>query len=256
MINEQTKKVVRVALKVLAWAVAIVSVFMMIFTIVSVTVFDRNDRNLFGYSMFIVKSDSMSATDFCAGDLIFVKGVDVADLDVGDIITFQTTDPDFFQNGENTYGMIITHKIRDKQVDEKGNISFTTYGTTTGVDDPTPVAASFVLGVYRGKIPYAGTFFNFLRSTPGYFVCILLPFLLLLVIQGCNTVKLFQKYKKEQMADIEEERRKVAAEREETQRLLAELRAMKGEIRSETQGDVAGTNQGGETQAPSQDEEP
>ena len=36
------------------------AVFMMIFTIVSVSTFDRADRNLFGYKAFIVLSDSMS----------------------------------------------------------------------------------------------------------------------------------------------------------------------------------------------------
>ncbi len=49
---------------------------MMVFTIVSVTTFDRNDRALFGYKMYIVRSDSMSATDFKAGDLILVRSVD------------------------------------------------------------------------------------------------------------------------------------------------------------------------------------
>ena len=56
---------------------------MMVFTIVSVTTFDRNDRALFGYKMYIVRSDSMSATDFKAGDLILVRSVDPATLQEG-----------------------------------------------------------------------------------------------------------------------------------------------------------------------------
>ena len=47
---------------------------------------DRNDRALFGYKMYIVRSDSMSATDFKAGDLILVRSVDPATLQEGDII--------------------------------------------------------------------------------------------------------------------------------------------------------------------------
>ena len=56
----------------------IFAVAMMIFTIVSVTLFDHIDRNIFGYRAFIVLSDSMSATDFEAGDMVVVKEVDPA----------------------------------------------------------------------------------------------------------------------------------------------------------------------------------
>lgn len=52
-----------------------VSVFMMIFTIVSVTTFNRNDRDLFGYRAYTVLSDSMKDT-FPAGSIVFMKSVD------------------------------------------------------------------------------------------------------------------------------------------------------------------------------------
>ena len=51
----------------LVWLVALVAAAVMIFTVVSVTMFDRSDRSLFGYRAFIVLSESMSATDFAAG---------------------------------------------------------------------------------------------------------------------------------------------------------------------------------------------
>ena len=59
---------------IIIWIVMAVAVIMMVFTIVSVSTFDRADRSLFGYKVFVVMSDSMSATDFDAGDLIFVRG--------------------------------------------------------------------------------------------------------------------------------------------------------------------------------------
>lgn len=94
----------------------------MIFTIVSVNIFDRNDRSIFGCKAFIVLSDSMSKTDFKAGDIIVLKVVDPSALQVDDIISFQSTD-------ENSYGEIITHKIRKLTKDENGNPGFITYGT-------------------------------------------------------------------------------------------------------------------------------
>ena len=52
---------------IITWIVVIVAVCMMLFTIISVNTFNRNDRSLFGYKMYIVNTDSMAATDFNAG---------------------------------------------------------------------------------------------------------------------------------------------------------------------------------------------
>ena len=114
------------------WIMVIVAVFMMVFTIVSVNTFNRNDRDLFGVRFYIVLSDSMSATDFDAGDLVVIKEVDPRTLEPGDIIAYQS------QNTEN-YGATVTHKIRAKTTDANGNPGFITYGTTTGVDDESVV---------------------------------------------------------------------------------------------------------------------
>ena len=108
------KKVWKILSTVLVWAVVAVAVFMMVFTIISVNTFDRNDRSIFGFRFYIALSDSMSATDFDAGDLVLVKQTDPLKLEVGDIIAYQS------QNTEN-YGETVTHKIRAKTMDENGN---------------------------------------------------------------------------------------------------------------------------------------
>ena len=82
------KKTWNIIKNVMVWLVVATAVFMMIFTIVSVTMFDRADRNLFGYKAFIVLSDSMSATDFSSGDLVLTRRVDPATLRAGDIIAY------------------------------------------------------------------------------------------------------------------------------------------------------------------------
>jgi len=227
MHSERVKKILRITGVVLTWLLVVLTVFMMVFTIVSVNVFDNANRDIFGYKAFIVMSDSMAATDFKAGDLIFVKEVDASTLKEGDIISFQAQADDPKQ--DIVYGQTVTHKIR--RVNEDG--TFTTYGTTTGSDDLKPVGPSFVYGKYTGKLMGVGAFFHFLKTTPGYLLCILLPFLVLIAVQGVNVYRLFKKYKQEQMADLEEERRRLAEEREESQRLVAELRAMKEEMERE-----------------------
>ena len=66
------KKVLNIVKNIFVWLVVIISVFMMVFTIVSVTTFDRNDRSLFGMRIYIVNSDSMKP-EFASGDLVFAK---------------------------------------------------------------------------------------------------------------------------------------------------------------------------------------
>lgn len=199
------------------------AVFMMIFTIVSVTTFDRADRNLFGYKTFIVLSDSMSKTDFNAGDIVFVKGVDASTLKEGDIISYAS------QNSHN-FGETVIHKIRRLTSDAEGNPGFVTYGTTTDTDDETVVTYPYVLGKYTGHLPKVGAFFQFLKTTPGYIVCILTPFLLLILLQGLNCIKLFRRYKQEQLDEMQAEREKIEAERLESQKMMQELLALKQQL--------------------------
>ena len=207
----------------LVWLVVIVAVSMMIFTIVSVNTFNRNDRDIFGLRFYIVLSDSMKATDFDAGDLVVVKEVDPATLQEGDIIAYQS------QNSEN-YGATVTHKIRAKTTDANGNPGFITYGTTTGVNDETVVTYPFILGKYQTVLPKVGTFFQFLKTPQGYIVCILIPFLLLIVYQGLNCVKVFKLYKAEQMAELQAEKDELAAQKKQSEEMMAQLLAIQQQM--------------------------
>ena len=217
------KRVLNIIKNIFVWLMVALAVCMMIFTVVSVNTFDRSDRSLFGFKAFIVLSDSMSKTDFDAGDLVLVKEVDPATLKEGDIIAYTS------QNTSN-YGETVTHKIRKLTTDANGEPGFITYGTTTDTDDETIVTYPYVLGKYTTNIPKVGRFFMFLKTTPGYIVCILIPFLLLILIQGLNCIRLFRRYKLEQMAEMKEERAKIEEERAESQKMMAELLALKAQL--------------------------
>ena len=218
-------KVLKVLKNVFTWLLVVAAVCMMVFTVVSVTTFDRNDRDLFGYKAFICRSDSMKATDFAAGDLVFVKEVSPATIKEGDIISYRSEDPD-------TFGETFTHKVRSLTTNEEGQPCFITYGTTTGVDDELPVKYTQFQGIYKFDIPKLGTFFSFLKTTPGYFICIFLPFMLLILMQGLNTVKVFRKYRKEQMEEMTAEREKLEEERKQTAEMMKELQALKEQLAS------------------------
>ena len=217
------KKALSIIKATIVWLVVLLAVSMMIFTVVSVTTFNRNDRALFGYKMFIVNSDSMAATDFDAGDLILVKEVDPSTLAVGDIITYMSQNSDSF-------GEAITHKIRKLTTDAEGNPGFITYGTTTNTDDEAIVTYPYILGKYQSHIPGLGTFFNFLKTTPGYFVCIFTPFMLIIIYEGIKFFTLFRRYRKEQMEEMQAERDKIEEERAANAKMLEKLQALKAQL--------------------------
>ena len=217
------KKIFDIVKKVAVGIIFCVAVFMMIFTIVSVTTFDRNDRDLFGYKIYTVLSDSMAATDFDAGSIVIMKEVDPSTLKEGDIISYIS------QNTEN-YGEIVTHKIRKLTNDASGEPGFVTYGTTTDTDDELIVTYPYITGKYQTHISGVGHFFEYLRTPVGYITCIFIPFALLMLYQGINCVKLFRRYKKEQMEELQAEKDQLAAEREENMKMLAELKALKEQL--------------------------
>lgn len=217
------KKTWNIIRKIIVWMIVVFSLGMMAFTIVSVTTFDRADRSLFGYSAFIVLSDSMKATDFDAGDLVLIKKTDPSTLKEGDIISFQSPD-------ESNYGEIVTHKIRKVTTDEDGNPGFVTYGTTTDSNDRGIVTYNLVIGKYQCHIPNVGAFFQFLKTVPGYFICIFTPFFILILVQVRNSVKLFRKYKREQMEEIQQEKKALEEERLKSQQMMEQLARMQQQM--------------------------
>ena len=230
---DMTKKIMNIALKVVTWLLVAFTVLMMIFTIVTVTTVDRNDRSIFGVKFYIVQTDSMSKSDlnadmdvhFNAGDMVIIKNVeDPRALQAGDIIAFMSTN-------SVSYGETVTHMIREVKKTEDGKVlGYVTYGTNTGTDDEALVEPEYVLGAYSGKLPALGNFFAFVKSTPGYIVCILVPFLLLILYNGVNVIRLFRKYKREQMEAMQAERDKIEEERAEAQRMMQELLALKAQL--------------------------
>ena len=208
------------------------TVFMMIFTIATVTTVDRNDRDIFGFKFYIVQTDSMSPSDknadldvhFSAGDIIIIKSVKApAKMEEGDIIAFISA------NGDSL-GETITHMIRKREVKDGKFIGYVTYGTNTGVDDEAVVEPSYIIGEYAGKLPGFGNFFAFVRSTEGYILCILIPFLLLILYNGVTAVSLFMRYKKEQTAILEAERAEFEEGKKQNEELMKELLALKAQL--------------------------
>ena len=233
--NKTLKRTLSISVRVFTYLLIAFTVFMMLFTVITVTTVDENERTVFGVRFYIVRTDSMSKSDknadldvhFNAGDIVVAKTVkDKKAFKEGDIITFISMNDD-----EVTKFKALTHMIREVKKNSKGEvIGYVTFGTNTGVNDDALVEPEDVLGIYAGKLPTVGKFFAFVKSTPGYITCILVPFLLLILYNGVNVIVLFKKYKNEQKELLDAERAEIAEERRKTEEMLRELQALKEQL--------------------------
>lgn len=226
------KKTLNIVKNILVWLVVLAAVLMLVVTVISATSLNRNDRSLFGYRLYIVTSDSMAATDFNAGSLIFSKIVPPSTLQEGDIITFISQNPDSF-------GEILTHKIRRITKTGEGAPGFITYGTTTDTNDEAVVTYAYVLGKYTGQVAGLGRFFNFLKTPTGYLLCIFLPFMLIIIYEGTRFFFLLRRYRREQMEIVQAERDKVAEERAANEKLLEELKQLRAQLKESQTSDAS-----------------
>lgn len=176
-----------------------------------------------GYAPMIVLSPSMDPA-IKEGDLAVIKTVDAADVQVGDVISF--FDPDSSQ------GSVLTHRVTAINQTETGEITFTTKGDANNAEDPSPVPADSLIGVYRFRIPGAGKIAMFLQTTPGYIVSVALPLILLVAYELIRR----RKYDRSKDAD--------------TKALLAELEALRAK-QAQTEAKAAQeTADAAETQSP------
>ena len=124
---------------------------------------------LWGYQSYVIYGSSMEPT-IKVGSLILAKPVDVADLQVGDIIAFRTPNE-----------VTVTHRIVGIR-EEDGQHYFKTKGDATNGADTTEVRLES--GVHRlaYKLPYLGYFIDFAKSPAGIILLIALPAAALLAL--------------------------------------------------------------------------
>lgn len=213
-LSDKTRKKLGFTCNIVANIIIVLSIILMLFTTFSLVISPKNGSEtfIFGYKFYIVKSDSMSATDFDSGDLICIKRTDPKKLEVGDIISYTSLDSD-------NYGSVITHKIREKKEVSEGVYQFITYGTTTNTNDISEVTEEQIIGKYVNSFPGLGEFFMFLRTKTGYICFIFIPLILVIAYFAYGIIKMYKKDKpkeieinmtqEEMSKEIEELKRKV-----------------------------------------------
>ncbi len=224
------KKVLGTIVNVLAW---IVLIFALLITILVFTS-ERNNGvpNLFGIMPMSVESDSMSPT-FKKGDLIFVKQVDLFELNKDDVITFYAiVDGNRIKN---------THRIIEINEFDGGR-SFITRGDNNPVNDENNVNPSDIIGKWTGtKLAGFGNVLSFLRSKTGFFICIVIPMAIFFLFELYKFIVVLIQAKKPKISEEDEE----AIKRKAIEEYLAKEKAEKEAASAESntaEDDVAVDN--------------
>ena len=209
------KKILSIALNTLIWLFVI---FSLVITILVFSAQGSKDGvpSLFGKSLITISTDSMEPT-YKVGDLVFMEKLsdkEIENLQPGQIITFRAP---IDIDGDGIKGDINTHRIEKVE----GN-SFITKGDHNLIpdnegDDPYTVHTSEVIGLCTedGKLDGVGNVISFLRSSLGFFLCIVLPLILFFLYELYNFISIIvsEKAKKAaaNAAPIDEEAIKRAA---------------------------------------------
>lgn len=123
---------------------------------------------LLGMDVFVVQSGSMEPA-YHVGSLVYVKPVDTAQLETGDVITFEL--------GGGVRG---THRIIEV-LDEDGTLAFRTKGDNNDHADYNPVLPEDIIGQVKFTIPYLGFLITYIQQPPGTYITISVVAVLLLL---------------------------------------------------------------------------
>ncbi len=207
------KKVLSIAVQVLLWIIILLAA---LFAFTTLATRDNNNvANLAGYTPMTVLSDSMSPT-FNRGDLIIIKKCsanDINALQVGDIVCFHTII-------QNEYAL-NTHRIIEV-INEGGNPRFITKGDNNAIQDQRNVVFGDIVGKYIGRLPYVGHVMQFLSSSVGFLVVIVLPLLAFFIYQIYHLVMVSIKLKKAVAAEAAIEAAETASAVSDEKALAAE----------------------------------
>lgn len=227
------KRVGTIIISVLLWLVILVAALYAFTTMA--TKDNQNVANLFGYTPLVVESNSMAPT-FKKDDLIFVKKCDTSKLEEGDIICFHTII-------DNEYAL-NTHRIQS--IAENGEArSYTTVGdNNNGVADQHIISDGDIVGKYVGHISGAGKLMNFLSSSTGFLLVIVLPMLIFFIYQVYNLIMISIRLKKAVAVENAREQTEAEIALEEAKRLRDEAEAMRAKAEEELKKAKGGRDDG------------
>lgn len=170
------KRATGIIISIVLWAVILLAALFAFTTLA--TKDSSHVANLAGFTPLSVVSDSMAPT-FQAGDLIIIRSCDPASLKEGDIVTFHTI--------INNEFALNTHRIAEIQGQADAR-SYVTKGDNNDIADIHMITDGDIVGKYVARLPHFGRVVEFLSSSMGFLLVIVLPLLIFFVYQVYHLV--------------------------------------------------------------------
>ena len=239
----KTKKIVGIVANVLLW---IFLAFSMLTTILVFTAQGSEDGvpSIFGRSLITIETESMEPT-YKKGDLVFMKKISDEEkiaLKAEDIITYRAP---IDINGDGVIGDINTHRVVSNDTASGTIVTQGDNNTITDAEGDTAYTIHYndIVGVCteRGKMGGVGNVIGFLRSSLGFFLCIVLPLVLFFLYELYNFITVLVTEKAKRTAGAAKE-----TEEEIKQRAIAEYLASHGLTPDNAPTETAKTDDGAE----------
>lgn len=181
------------ALKITVISILSIILVLNIYIMVQANLSPNKVPSVFGYKPFVVLSGSMESK-ISVGDLVFVKSIDVNELNINDIIAFRDND-----------NLITTHRIVD-EVEINNQRCFKTKGDSNNTEDVGTFCKGQIEGKYEGKISKAGNIIMFIQKPLGFIVMMLSILIVCMFIYFISSRRI-NKISEEELKEFEEYKR-------------------------------------------------
>src|SRR5574344_1629910 len=164
--KELLRKVARIISNIVFWLLVVLIIVLASYVVVIKVLEKQNKIAEVPINFYTILTQSMYPT-IKAGDIIITYQTKNDIYKIGDIVTYVS-------HGGATNGVTITHRIVEI-TKTNGEYFYTTKGDANNTADFTPISGSNIVGKYIFKIPKAGFIQQFLVSSFGWIVAIVLP---------------------------------------------------------------------------------
>lgn len=170
---------------IITWSIFVIlisCVLVLVYYYISIRIYaTKGEKYAPKFSIYTIVSPSMVPKIKVYDVIVNFKVDSPTDIKVGDVITFKST-------SSMTYGMTITHRVKDIQI-VNGEYEYITKGDNNAIADLAPAQYSNVIGRATIKIPQLGRVQFFVASKFGWLMVVILP---ALYVIGKDVIKLIR----------------------------------------------------------------
>lgn len=231
------RKTVKFIANIISWTIltilVIIAAFLLYYFVANKIYASKGENFSPAIGLYTIVSPSMEP-NLKVYDVIVDKKVnDPSEIKVGDIITFIST-------STISRGLTITHRVI-ALVETENGIEYKTQGDNNMSPDSTTVQFKNVLGKVVVKIPQLGRIQQFLSTSSGWLLVVVIPAVIIILNDILKIIKLTGA-KKKVSDSIQTEEKKMKKEEEKKQEIKKELQKRYKIDREENEPDPLPTN--------------